>query len=124
MAQQLPIVGFKNYASYPTAIPLNILVASEHGGFRVLFPDGDTKEMPHATLEKLKEVAFVPCQGEMTWEDGQMAYLDWNGKIHVKKWEEISLLIKADLSNISDKKHQALLDDMLKVEGERHRTST
>lgn len=113
MNENLRIFGFKNPIR-TKATPVIIILVSDSKEFVSVWPAGDVVPMATVTEEEVKKEAFIPHDGHEEWQEGQIAYLDWNGKVHVGSWRELFAVIETDIKLVTSDIHRVSLENMLK----------
>lgn len=111
------IFGFMKMLSIKSA-PVAVILVDEDGGHEMVYPGGKRRKI--SSLSEEQEVRgldyFIPSEGEpLVWKDGQTAYLDHSGTVHVGTALEIIEVIKKDLLNIKDMNHRKGLDLAVKA---------
>jgi hypothetical protein len=102
------IFGFMKMLSIKSA-PVAVILVDEDGGHEMVYPGGKRRKI--SSLAEEQEVRgldhFILSEGEpLVWKDGQTAYLDHGGTVHVGTALETIEVIKKDVVNIKDMNHR------------------
>lgn len=113
------ILGFIKMMSLKiTSMPLAVILKQEDGGHEIVYPGGGRKKVYSILGEEDLRASdfFIPSDKEkLIWKDGQTAYLDHAGVVHVGTALETIEVIKKDLMKVKDVDHRKGLNMIIQT---------
>lgn len=117
--EKLKVIGFMNPLHFMSAPVIIVLKSPLDERLYVAYPSGEGVKEVDGTVERVRASdAFIPAEKHssktVSYEDGQIAYVDSSCKVHITTKEGLISIIENDLQGVHNERHKEMLRDIIK----------
>lgn len=117
--EKLEVIGFMNPIHINSVPVIIILKSFLDEQLYAAYPSGTELVRLIGTVERARASdAFIPAEKHSSeivfYKEGQIAYVDSSGKVHITTKEGLGAIIEDDLLSVVDDELKAMLQDIIK----------